>query len=76
MTERILVPKMPSFTARVKQRVERRHRLHQADTVVLGLEPLVDLQKGNDAPFLPQESRNRLFPAPARPSCLRKGSSR
>ena len=60
MTERILVPKTPSFTARVEQRVEPRHRLHQADAVLLGLEPLVDLQEGDDAALLPQEGRDRL----------------
>ena len=60
MTERILVPKTPSFDRPVEQRIEPRHRLHQADAVVLGLEPLVDLQERDDAAILPQEGRNRL----------------
>src|SRR6516165_3117366 len=41
--------------------IEPRYRLHQADTVVLGFKPFVDLHKGDDAPLLPQESRNRHF---------------
>ena len=30
-------------------------------TAVLGLEPFVDLQEGDDTPPFPQESRNRIF---------------
>ena len=43
-----------------EQRVECRHRLHQADAVLLRLEPLVDLEEGHDAALLPQEGGNRL----------------
>ena len=45
ITERILVPNTPSFTARVEQRVELRHRLHQLDAVLFGFEPLVDFEE-------------------------------
>jgi hypothetical protein len=44
-----------------EQRVEPRHGFHQADAVVLFLEPLVDLQEGDDPTIFPQESRNGLF---------------
>src|ERR1700729_442316 len=40
--------------------VEVRHRLHQADPVLLRLEPLIDLDDRNDAAFLPQVSRDWL----------------
>src|SRR5690606_27029217 len=46
-------------TAR-EQRIEARHRLHQLHTVLLGLEPLVDLQERDDALLLPQILRTAL----------------
>ncbi len=43
-----------------EQLVEVGHRLHQADAVLLRLEPFVDLDDRHDAPLLPQVGRNRL----------------
>ena len=60
MTERILVPNTPSLTARAKQLVEVRDRLHEADAILLVGQALVDLDDGNDATVFPQIGRDRL----------------
>jgi hypothetical protein len=39
-----------------QNRIEFRHRFHQADTVPLGLKPLVDIHKGDDASLFPQDA--------------------
>ena len=44
----------------LEQGVEAGYRLHQGDAVLLGLEPLVDLEEWHDAALFPQEGRHRL----------------
>ena len=60
MTERILVPKTPSLTARASSASSPGIGFIRLTPSLLGLEALVDLEERDDAAVLPQEGRHRL----------------
>jgi len=62
MTERILVPKTPSFTARVSSLSSAGIAFIRLTPSFSGSSPLSTFRKRDDASFFPQEGRDGLFP--------------